>query len=107
MNSLKRVGCIESWKSKKSDENLSEKYVEEVTGHHIVEVWKNGQIPEEILKYFYFNIENLFYDEKSKFYNLFLPYDFINQCLKSDKPTMDHVVEHIFEHLTLSYEDKK
>ena len=34
-----------------------------------------------------------------------MPFDFINQCLKSDDLTMDFIVDHVFTNLTIFCED--
>ena len=62
---------IEAWKNKTSNKHLGEKYLEEVTGQHIVDLWTNRPVHDEIIHYFYNNIETLFYSEKSEFFNFY------------------------------------
>ena len=46
---MKSIGA---WRSKTTYENLGEKYVEEVTGQHIVDLWTNRPVHDEIIHYF-------------------------------------------------------
>ena len=64
---------IKAWKSKTSIKNLGEKYVEEVTGQHIMNLWNNGPVHDEIIHHFCNNMDSLFYSEKNEsFILLFL-----------------------------------
>ena len=73
INVSKREKSIKTWRNKTSHESLGEKFLDDVTGQHIVDLWNNEPVADEIILYFYDNIETLFYSEKSESFNLLFP----------------------------------
>ena len=88
-------------------EELGQKYVGNVTGQHLIDVWNNRPIHDEIIQYFYLNLSTLFYADKSEFKLLYFPIDFINKFIKIDKEFMKNAIKGVSQFLINNNTEEK